>query len=120
MCECSLTQTTVDPGQRTELAGPTQIRLRSTLHLQQAEWLAAATETMNPIALALARARVPALAQPEREQIHPASERSSSTQAAPARFQELRPGRAACCSSRLCGLPLRATLFHDALGSSRR
>jgi hypothetical protein len=39
-----------------------QMRLRSTPHLQQAELLAAATETVNRIVSALAKARVLALA----------------------------------------------------------
>ena len=59
----------------------TQIRLRSTRHLQLAELLAAATETVNPIAPVLAKARepVPGLAL---AQIRPAAERSSSRRAA--------------------------------------
>jgi hypothetical protein len=43
------------------------------LYPQRAEPLAAATETMNPIASALAKAQAPALVQPE--QTRPAAER---------------------------------------------
>jgi hypothetical protein len=38
----------------TELPAPTQIRFQSTLRFQRVELLAAATETVNPIASALA------------------------------------------------------------------
>jgi hypothetical protein len=46
-----------------ELPAPTQIRLRSTRRCQPAELLAAATETVNRIVSALAKAREPVLEQ---------------------------------------------------------
>jgi hypothetical protein len=61
---------------------PTQIRLRSTLRFQPVELLAAAMETVNPIASALASVQEPALL----AQIPPAAERLSSRRAAPGKI----------------------------------
>jgi hypothetical protein len=72
---------------------------------------------VNPIASALKKAQEPTLAQPEPEQIHPETERSSLRQAVPDTLSGIAAKSRSCRSTCLCGLPLRATLLHDALVS---
>jgi hypothetical protein len=66
----------------TELPAATQILLQSTRRSQRVELLAAATETVNPIVSARAKAQELALL----AQIRPAAERSSLTQAGPGKL----------------------------------
>jgi hypothetical protein len=65
----------------TELPAATQILVQSTRRSQRAELLAAATETVNPIVSARAKAQELLLAQ-----IRPAAERSSLRQAGPGKL----------------------------------
>jgi hypothetical protein len=68
----------------TELPAATQILLQSTRRCQRAELLAAATEIVNPIVSA--RAKAQELSLTLLAQIRPAAERSSLTQAAPGKL----------------------------------
>ena len=80
---------------------PTQMRLRSMPLLPPAELLAAATESVNPIASVLEKVQEPRLAL--RGQSRPKTERSSLRRAAPDKLS----GTAATSRRQLSQRPLR-------------
>jgi hypothetical protein len=73
----------IDTNDRRSGTAPAPTRLRSTLCSQQTERLAAATETVNPIASAPEKAQEPALVRPDRSRL---GERLSLMRAAPGRL----------------------------------